>query len=188
MVGSKTGAFTLPASIEGVLEPGVLLTPFDIVDMVEMVDDMDSLEAFLLSGCSDGRREGRAGEGWVEGFLIGKLGRGAGAGFAGCSIFCPVRIMLVGGGSTPFLLGRLGSLPMPLLESLLPPYVCGAVMEWLLWSREGLSSIRPFQFDGLAVTGARPTWPTLRAAMRACMEEVWVSSAMATERQDVISG
>ena len=63
VVGSKTGAFTLPASIDGVLEPGVLLAPFDIADIVEMVDDMDSLDAFLLSGCSDGRRGGRAGEG-----------------------------------------------------------------------------------------------------------------------------
>ena len=50
VVGSKTGAFTLlPASIEGVLGAYVLAVPLDRVDIVEMVEDTDSLDAFLLS-------------------------------------------------------------------------------------------------------------------------------------------
>lgn len=49
-MGSNTGAFTLlPASIEGVLTVYVLAVPLDRVDIVEMVEDTDSLDAFLLS-------------------------------------------------------------------------------------------------------------------------------------------
>ena len=48
--GSNIGAFTLlPASIEGVLAVYVLAVPLDRVDIVEMVEDTDSLDAFLLS-------------------------------------------------------------------------------------------------------------------------------------------
>lgn len=52
-MGSKTGAFTLlAASIEGVLGVYILAVPLDRVDiddMFEMVEDTDSLDAFLLS-------------------------------------------------------------------------------------------------------------------------------------------
>jgi len=125
VAGSKTGAFTLPASIEGVLDPGVVAAPFERVEMVEMVDEIDSFEAFLPSCCccSEGLRGGRAGEGCVDCLLVGNLGGGTGVGFRGWSTFWPVRTMFVGGGSTPFLFGRLGSLPMPLFESPLCPYV-----------------------------------------------------------------
>lgn len=112
--GSKTGAFTLLESNEVCRELGVLASPFDNVEIVEMVDDIDSFEAFLLSCCSDGLRGGKAGEGCDEVFLTGSLGGGAGADLGDCSIFWPVRTMLVGGGSTPFL-GPLGSLPIALL-------------------------------------------------------------------------
>ncbi len=51
-MGSKTGAFTLLlASIEGVLGVYILAVPLDRVDiddMFEMVEDTDSLDAFLL--------------------------------------------------------------------------------------------------------------------------------------------
>ena len=86
--GSKTGAFTRLPSIEGALECAAFVVPFeraDIEEMVENVDEMDSLEAFLLIWrFSDGRRGGSAGEGCVDVFLVGNLGGGAGAGFAGC--------------------------------------------------------------------------------------------------------
>ena len=53
VVGSKIGAFTLlPASIEGVREVYILAVPLDRVDiddMFDMVEDTDSLDAFLLS-------------------------------------------------------------------------------------------------------------------------------------------
>ena len=85
--GSKTGAFTRLPSIEGVLEFAVFAVPFDRADMDDMfekVDEIDSLEAFLLIGrFSDGLLGGSAGEGCVDAFLTGNLGGGAGAGFAG---------------------------------------------------------------------------------------------------------
>ena len=50
VVGSNTGAFTLlPASIEGVLAVYVLAVPLDRVDIVDMVEETDSLDAFRLS-------------------------------------------------------------------------------------------------------------------------------------------
>ena len=137
VAGSKTGALILPASSEGALDPEVLPPPFDKVDIEEMVDDIDSFEAFLLGCCSDGRRGGKAGDGCVDCLLVGSLGggAGAGAGLDGGSTFWPVRTMSVGGGRIPFLLGKLGSLPMPLvpfLKSLLIPFVRGAAIVWLL--------------------------------------------------------
>lgn len=86
-VGSNTGAFILPESIDGVLWPGVLPTPFDKVEMVEIVEDIDSLETFLLSCCSEGLRGGRAGEGCMDCFLVGNLGGGAGLAFGDGSSF-----------------------------------------------------------------------------------------------------
>lgn len=86
--GSKTGAFTRLPSIEAVLECAVLAVPFDKADMediFEKVEEIDSLEAFLLIGrFSDGLLGGSAGEGCEDIFLAGNLGGGAGAGFAGC--------------------------------------------------------------------------------------------------------
>ncbi len=81
--GCKVGAFTLPESNEVCRELGVLGIPFDNVEIVEMVDDIDSLENFLTSCCSEGLRGGKAGEGCVEAFLTGSLGGGNGAGFVG---------------------------------------------------------------------------------------------------------
>lgn len=81
--GSNVGAFTLPESNEVCLELGVLGIPFDNVEIVEMVDDIDSLDTFLTSCCSEGLRDGKAGEGCVEAFLTGSLGGGNGAGFVG---------------------------------------------------------------------------------------------------------
>ena len=54
-------------------------------EIFERVEDIDSFDAFLLN-CrfSDGLLGGSAGEGWVDIFLTGNLGGGAGAGFAGC--------------------------------------------------------------------------------------------------------
>ncbi len=115
---SKIGACTLLESNEVCRELGVFGTPFDNVEIVEMVDEIDSLEAFLPRCCSGGLRGGKAGEGCVELFLTGSLGGGGGADFVGWSIFWPVRTMFVGGGSTPFLL-PLGSLPIPLLLDIL---------------------------------------------------------------------
>ena len=88
--GSKTGAFTRLPSIEGVLECAVLAVPFDradIEDMFEKVEEIDSLEAFLLIGrFSDGLLGGSAGEGCVDTFLAGNLGGGAGARFTGWAV------------------------------------------------------------------------------------------------------
>ena len=127
VAGSKTGAFTLLLiSMEGILLVCVLAVPFDRADideMFEMVEETDSFEAFLLS-CSEGLRGGRAGDGWECFFLEGSLGGGATAGFVGCATTWPVRMMFVGGGSTPSLLGPLGSLPMPMLAILLFPKGC----------------------------------------------------------------
>ena len=127
MEGSNTGALTLLPSIEGVLECTVLVIPFERADMEEMfekVEEIDSFDAFLdICRVSDGLLGGSAGEGCVDIFLAGNLGGGAGAGFAGSETICPVRTMFAGGGNTPFLLGPLGSLPMPLLDSLLNPEV-----------------------------------------------------------------
>lgn len=61
------------------LEPVVLVVPLDRAESVEMVEDIDSFEPFLLS-CSEGLRGGKAGEGCVGCFLAGNLGGGAGAG------------------------------------------------------------------------------------------------------------
>lgn len=65
-----------------------MAVPFDKADMDEIfekVDEIDSLEAFLLiCRFSDGLLGGSAGEGCVDFFLTGNLGGGAGAGFAGC--------------------------------------------------------------------------------------------------------
>ena len=87
--GSKMGALTRLPSIEGVLESTVLAVPFDraeMEDIFEKVDEIDSLEAFLLIGrFSDGLLGGSAGEGCVDAFLAGNLGGGADAGFAGCA-------------------------------------------------------------------------------------------------------
>ena len=132
VVGSKTGAFTLPASIEGVLEPGVLAVPFesaDIDETVEMVEETDSIEAFLLS-CSEGLLGGKAGDGCVDCFRAGSLG--ATTGFPSCGTACPVRTIFVGGGSTPSLLDTWGSLPMRLLDTLLCPKAGGRFVDWLL--------------------------------------------------------
>ena len=63
-----------------------------------------------------------------------------------------MRIMFVGGGSTPSLLGPLGSLPMPLLASMLCPNGWATVVDWLLRYVGGLSGGLPS-----AVTGALPT-------------------------------
>ena len=113
-MGSKAGAIFLPASIDGVLDPDVLLVPLDMAEMEDMLEASDSLESRLVN-CSDGLRGGNAGEAWDKGCLGGS--RGGGMGFvgvcAGCCGACPVRVM-TGGGSTPFVLGPLGSLPMPL--------------------------------------------------------------------------
>ena len=85
-MGSKTGAFTLlPASIEGVLEGYILAVPLDkadIDDTFEIVEETDSLDAFLLS-CPDCRLAGRAEEAWEDSLRAGNLGGGA-IGFAGC--------------------------------------------------------------------------------------------------------
>ena len=115
VAGSNTGALILPPSIDAIRAPGPLTSPFDRVEMVEMVEEMDSFECFLSNCCSEGRRGGKAGEGWVESLLAGSLG--GGTGFEDCSTFCPVRTMFVGGGRTPFLFGRLGSFPIPPLLS-----------------------------------------------------------------------
>lgn len=85
--GSKTGALTLLQSNEAFREPGALGAPIDSVDIVEMVEETDSFEAFLLSCCWDGFRGGNAGDGWVEGFLCGSLGGCTDVAFWGCSIF-----------------------------------------------------------------------------------------------------
>ena len=86
--GSKIGAFTRFPSIEGALECTVFAVPFDRADMEEMlekVEEIDSLEAFLLNcRVSDGLLGGRAGDGCVDIFRTGNLGGGTGAGFAGC--------------------------------------------------------------------------------------------------------
>ena len=86
---SKRVALTRLPSIEGVLDCAVLAVPFDraeIEDMFEKVEEIDSLEAFLLIGMfSDGLLGGSAGEACVDAFLAGNLGGGAGAGFAGCA-------------------------------------------------------------------------------------------------------
>ena len=47
VAGSKTGAFTLPISDDGVRDAGVIPGPVDRVEMVEMEEEMDSFEAFL---------------------------------------------------------------------------------------------------------------------------------------------
>lgn len=54
--GSKTGASFLPASVEGVREPGVLdgpLVPTEIVDIVEMVEEMDSDDSLRCKAAED---------------------------------------------------------------------------------------------------------------------------------------
>ena len=46
------GALTLPTSMEAVLDAPVLVVPLDIVDIEEIVDiveDTDSFEAFLFN-------------------------------------------------------------------------------------------------------------------------------------------
>ena len=97
--GSYAGALTLPASIDGVLEPEVIAVLFDnadIEEMLEMAEDTDSIESLLLSW-SEGLLGGNAGEGFAVGRLgsFGVAGSGCGAGF------CPVRV-IAGGGNTPF--------------------------------------------------------------------------------------
>lgn len=87
VAGSNTGALTLPMSSDGVLSPGALLGPFDKVETVEMVDEMDSFEVLLSSCCSEGLRGGKAGEGCADLFLAGSFGGGTGARFEGCSTF-----------------------------------------------------------------------------------------------------
>ena len=82
---------TRPPSIEGFLECRVIVVPFDRADtedIFEKVEEMDSLEAFLLNCTfSDGLLGGSAGEGCVDNFLTGSLGGGAGAGLVGCETF-----------------------------------------------------------------------------------------------------
>ena len=110
--GSYTGALTLPLSVDCALT-SCLLVPFDrwdTEDSAEKVDDTDSFDPRLWT-CSDGRLGGKAGDGFVESLLGGN--RGGGAGF-GASLW-PVLVM-VGGGSTPFCFGPIGSLPTPLLN------------------------------------------------------------------------
>ena len=66
VAGSKTGALILPASMDDVRESVVLGLPFDITDiddMVEMVEETDSIEAFLFSRCSEDLLGGKAGDG-----------------------------------------------------------------------------------------------------------------------------
>lgn len=90
----------------------VLGVPFEIVDMADIVEDIDSFEAFLPNW-SEGRLGGRAGEGWLDSRRGGS--RGGGGGFAGFWLTLPVLVILIGGGRTPSLLGPFGSFPMPLL-------------------------------------------------------------------------
>ena len=104
---SYIGALTLPPSVDGTLL-SCLLVPFDrwdTEDTTEKVDDTDSFDPRLWT-CSDGRLGGKAGDGCVESLRGGN--RGGGAGF-GASLW-PVLVM-VGGGSTPFCFGPIGSLP-----------------------------------------------------------------------------
>ncbi len=77
----------------------------------------------------------------------------------------------------PSRLGPLGSLPIPFFMCILWPRV-GGTLDVFLLSREGFSELASFAAD--AVIGARPRWPTLSAAMRACMDWTWgPSSAIA---------
>ena len=80
VVGSKTGALTLPPSKEGVLGPGFLPAPFESVEIEDIVEEIDSFEAFLFGCCSEGRRGGRAGDGCEDCFLAGNLGGRVGVG------------------------------------------------------------------------------------------------------------
>lgn len=63
-----------------------------------------------------------------------------------------MRVMFVGGGSTPSLLGPLGSLPMPLVANTFLPNGWATVVDWLLRYVGGFSGGLPS-----AVTGALPT-------------------------------
>ena len=108
---SKIGAIILAPSIEGVLAPWLvpLFDKFDIDETTEKVDETDSVESRLFIWF-DGLLGGNAGDGCVESLRGGS--RGGGAGVAGS--FCPV-LVIVGGGSTPFCFGPLGSLPISML-------------------------------------------------------------------------
>jgi len=140
--------------------------------MVETIEDIDSTESRLLSW-SDGLRGGRAGEGCdcgTEGFLGGSFGGVALS--VGLLTLCPVRVM-IGGGRTGGRLGPLGSLPMPLCCEY--PILCVGIDAVL---RNSSGGFRPGLGLGLAVIGALPTCPRLRAAIRACRDCCWGSSSL----------
>ena len=172
--GSYAGAFTLPPSIGGAREP-CLVPPLDRVDTedrAEKLEDIESEESRRLTW-SDGLRGGNAGDGWAE--SLRGANRGGGTGFA-CSL-CPV-LVIVGGGNMPFCFGPLGSLPLPLLsgaDAVAMPVV------FLLPSSDGLSRKSSPHLVGVAEIGARPTWPTFNAAIRAWIDCGWeLPSAIAT--------
>ena len=79
--GSNAGALIRPASIDEALEPFVRVVPIDRAEIEDIVEDIDSFDAFRLIW-SDGLRGGSAGDGCVDCLLGGNLG--GGVGFGGC--------------------------------------------------------------------------------------------------------
>lgn len=167
---SKTGAIILDASIEGVLDAEVLdvrAVPFDNADIEDTFDpneDTDSVESRLVNCCPEGLLGGRAGETCERRSRGGS--RGGAGGFGLCETAWPVRV-IVGGGRTPSRWGPSGSLPIPFLESVVWLEM-GGTLAVLLLSKSGLSELSSFVPDG--VPGALPRCPTLRAAIRACID------------------
>lgn len=130
--GLKAGGIIRPPFGERVLEAEVLAVPserIDAEDIVEIVEANDSEESRLISWPPEGRLGGRAGDSCKESFRGGSLG--GGFGLDGFEMDWPVRVM-VGGGSIPFRLGPLGSLPMPLIEMECCPNVGATLIELLL--------------------------------------------------------
>ena len=127
---------------------------------METTDDRDSVDSLLLS-CSDGRRGGRAGKFWVDDFRGGNLG--AGATNFDKSIARLLRVIV---GIGRYVLRLAGSLPISLFceETVL---CMGTLAVWRLLSSVGFWTGLNARLLGLAVTGALPTCPRLRAAMRA---------------------
>ena len=173
--GSYAGALTLGPSIEGALDPDVRAVPFDMADtedIVETIEDIDSVESRLLS-CSEGLRGGKAGECCdcgTEGLLGGSVGGATLS--AQVPMLCPVRL-IVGGGRAGGRLGPLGSFPMPLFCEY--PLLCVGMVAVFRDSRRGFGAGHGL---GLAVMGALPTCPRLRAAIRAWIDCCWGSSSL----------
>lgn len=125
----KAGGIIRPPSVERATAFEVLAVPSERIDAEDIVGVVEANESHLTSCPPEGCLGGKAGDSCKDSSRGGNLG--GGFGLDGFETDWPVRV-IVGGGSTPFRFGPLGSLPTPFIEMECCPSVGATLIEWLL--------------------------------------------------------